>query len=308
MSEKSIELENKVPLLDIKGRATYLIINFIILSLSYSPALLFKGICWSIFQLTYLFGAKQKRIVRNNVKFIFDLPEHSSFSKNFVKQVIRHQIYSALESFRFIKRHEDFEFSGLDEFEENLRMCGNKGVVAIAAHVGAWELLGRVAPAISARMNKDFYAVAKPSKNSGMSMVLNEIRNENGTKVLWTGQSSLVRDMIKVLESGHILGMVMDQKPKNRIGPEVSFYGKKTSFVPGPATVALKTGASTFSFHCVREGFQKYRLVTACLEPVGNDLESRTAFYASEIERVIKLYPEQWCWNYKRWNFKEESI
>jgi lauroyl/myristoyl acyltransferase len=22
---------------------------------------------------------------------------------------------------------------------------------------------------------------------------------------------------------------------------------------------------------------------------------------ASEIERVIRLYPEQWCWNYKRW-------
>jgi KDO2-lipid IV(A) lauroyltransferase len=305
LSTKSFELENEIPFLDIKGRATYIAIKGIIFFLSYIPDLFFKILCWSFYLLLMIFGKKQKEIIRKNVMFIYDLPAHSSFSKNFVKQVIKHQVYSSLESFRFLKRYDTFEFSGLDEFKENLEACGDKGVVAIAAHIGAWELLARITPS---QTKKTFYAVAKPSKNTGMSKVLNDIRNENGTELLWSGQSSLARDMQKVLKEGHILGMVMDQKPKKRQGPEVEFLGRKTTFVAGPATMSMKTNAETFSFFCVREGYLKYRLVTSHLRDVGDDLNSRTQRYATEIERVIKLYPEQWCWNYRRWNLEEEKI
>ena len=47
----------------------------------------------------------------------------------------------------------------------------------------------------------------------------------------------------------------------------------------------------------------RYRVVSNVLLNKGHGIEGEqvTQIMASEIERVIKLYPEQWVWNYKRW-------
>ena len=53
----------------------------------------------------------------------------------------------------------------------------------------------------------------------------------------------------------------------------------------------------------VSEGPMRYRVSNVLLNK-GHGIESEqevTQIMATEIERVIKLYPEQWVWNYKRW-------
>ena len=303
MTTKSIDLENEIPILDLKGRLTYIVIKAILWFFWFMPKPLFKAFCFVAYRLAYQFSQKQKKIISRNINFIYKLPPHSNFSKSFVRQVMKHQVYSSLESFRFIKKYDQFEFSGLEDFKKNLDSCGENGVVAITGHLGAWELLARITPL---QTSKEFYAVAKPSKNSGMSKVLNEIRNENGTEILWSGQSSLLRDMSKVLKDGNMLALVMDQKPKNRQGPSVNFLGIETTFVAGPATLTTKLGSSTFAFFCMREGFCKYRLFTSNMTDLSMDLRERTQSYASKIEEMIRVYPEQWCWNYRRWTLKEK--
>ena len=102
------------------------------------------------------------------------------------------------------------------------------------------------------------------------------------------------------------VGFVMDQKPEGRKGPVVSFFGVPTAFVSGPATMAARLGCGVVSIFCLREGPFRYRLVSRLLlgHAHGETDEQRlTERFAAEIESVVRAYPEQWTWNYKRWRF-----
>lgn len=299
-----VGVETHLTKADLKSWVSYKICRLVIFVLGLVPDFLFKIICFCSVKVSLILAVKQKAIIKRNINFIYNLPCHSSFARRFVGQVMEHQVVSALESFRFIHRADQFEFSGVKELSDNIEKCGSLGILAVTAHLGGWELLARVT---AAQTSLNFFAVAKPSANRGVNKALEEMRNANGARIIWTSQGSMARDFLKVLRSGHILAFVMDQKPKNRVGPVVNFMGKRTSFVSGPAKFTLRAGAATLAFFCVREGYQRYRIISSKLTNEDDDLASITQNYTSEIERVIKLYPEQWCWNYRRWNFSEDN-
>ena len=72
------------------------------------------------------------------------------------------------------------------------------------------------------------------------------------------------------------------------------------------ATLARRHDCAVISILGAREGPFHYRLVSRELVPTGHgekDEHALTQLMASEIERVIRLYPEQWSWNYRRWSF-----
>jgi KDO2-lipid IV(A) lauroyltransferase len=125
-----------------------------------------------------------------------------------------------------------------------------------------------------------------------------------GTHVLWTDKKSLLRDMLKALKNGESVGFVMDQKPEGRQGPLVTFLGVPTEFVSGPGQMTAKTGCGVVSIFCLREGPFKYRILSEMLAAPGVAMADEavlTQRMADAITRVVRLYPEQWTWNYKRW-------
>jgi KDO2-lipid IV(A) lauroyltransferase len=112
--------------------------------------------------------------------------------------------------------------------------------------------------------------------------------------------------MLAALRHGDWLSFVMDQKPIGRQGPEVDFFGHKVAFVSGPAAMSIKTGAPILAVYCFRIGPARYRLKWEVIDPQGTKktVDTLTAELAHSIEGAIRLYPEQWCWNYKRWKFR----
>lgn len=296
-------LENQLAPLSLRGWFSYQVMKLFVAFIARAPRPIFyltvSLLTWLVY---YLDRGGRKRIL-SNVRFIYGQPPHAKFSKDFVKQCYRHQVTSALETLRYSQKPDDFVVHGLEDLQKNFKRAEGKGIVAVTAHLGSWELLAAVSPPVCP---VGFYGLAKPSRNSGASRILNEIRQFSGTRILWTGQSSLAKDMFKVLKGGHVLGMVMDQKPKGRVGPEVDFMGKITPFVSGPATMAERTGACHMSFFCVREGPMRYRVLSSFLNPASESgVFEYTQLYASEIEKAVRMYPEQWLWNYKRWNYEE---
>ena len=244
-----------------------------------------------------------------NVEKIYDLPRHSEFSQNFARQVMQHQIESGIESLiscRASETKDPVNVSGLPELRQTIAELkkGEKGIVVITGHLGMWEL---VAKYCAQAAGETFNAVAKPSKSPAVTKYMDETRNKMNTNVLWTDRKTLLKDMMGTLKKGQILGFVMDQKPDSRKGPEVDFFGLPTTFVSGPAKIASRMKSPVLGVFCMREGPWQYRIVhKVILEPnlEGTDELGLTQSMASEIERVIKLYPEQWVWNYKRWRFQ----
>jgi KDO2-lipid IV(A) lauroyltransferase len=256
-----------------------------------------------ILAVAWPFLGKERRRAQENVHRVFGLPPGTHFARLFERQVFHHQIVGTLETLRMVQQDGVAEVEGVEELRAVVARAesGGKGVIVITGHLGSWELcageIARVTP-------RTFHVLAKPSRYRAATAFLDRMRRRMHVDVFWTDKKTLLRDMLGALRSGDLVGFVMDQKPEGRKGPVVPFCGLPTEFVSGPATVSIKTGAPIVSIFCMREGAFRYRVLARELFPAAHGLKDElelTRAMAAEIERVIRLYPEQWTWNYKRW-------
>lgn len=250
------------------------------------------------------FAGDELRKIYVNTNRLYGPYPFGKRSSVFARRVMRHQVVSAMEIVRASYNPDILKVSGCKELSSLLKSFPDgQGIVGITGHVGSWDLS---AAFIVREGSRKFSALAKPAQFPVITGVLEDLRNRFGTNVIWTDSRSVLKEMLKVINSGNILGFVMDQKPEGRVGPTVDFFGYKTAFVAGPAKIAIRTGCSVIAVFCVREGPWKYRVLSRELLGANHGVKDEvqaTRIMASEIERVINLYPEQWVWNYKRWRF-----
>ena len=125
-------------------------------------------------------------------------------------------------------------------------------------------------------------------------------------KVLWTDSKTLLRDMMSVAQNKEHLGFVMDQRPGKRQGghPSVFLGIPETNIVPGPVLMATRKNMPVYGVYMLRIGMCEYRMYVNEILPPGHGEtnEARVAqLMADDMSRMIRLYPEQWSWNYRRW-------
>jgi len=245
--------------------------------------------------------------VRRNIEKIYLLPTHSGFARMFARQVFSSQIVCAVESLREVFRPGSLVLEGESELATFIARAEaqGRGHMLVTGHLGAWELCALVGRRVA---TKPLHVLAKPARRRAITLFLDRFRSRMKAKVLWTDRKTILREMLGVLKAGGGLGFVMDQKPEGRVGPEVDFMGLSTPFVSGPATLAVRTNCAVISIFCVRTGPRRYRVVTRELLASGHgetDQKKVTQLCAREIERVVRLYPEQWAWTYRRWKFAE---
>lgn len=278
-------------------------LNFLMLILSYLPRHAVTGLAYLISQLIYFRAKKFSRRIFMNTQMVYGIPSHSYFAKQFVWQIISHQVICAFETFRIIYRKRGFRVIGLEELQSQIERAEGQGFghMIITGHVGSWEMVALFGRSVS---QKPFHVLAKPSRSKAMTLYLERLREKMGTPVLWNHRKNLIREILSALRRGESVGFVMDQKPEGRKGPIVDFFGRPTPFVGGPAALAIKTKCAVVAVFCLREGPMEYRLLTRTLLAGGHDFEDEVKLsqvMAQEIEGVIRAYPEQWLWNYKRW-------
>ena len=268
------------------------------------PSWLIAGLLPGAVRLIETLAVKDVSRLERNVARIYGLPRHSSFATTFRRQVIAHQLATALETMRIIRQPSRVQLIGMDELRDLVAKSGAElgktPLIFVTAHLGSWELCAATAAtAFGGRL----HVLAKPPKVRGARLWLERLRSKMQVRVLWTDSRTLLREMIGALRRGEALGFVMDQKPEGRRGPIVPFFGIPTAFVSGPAAMAIKADCPVVSIFCLREGPWRYRIVSDALRVAGDQRDelALTAAMAAAIESAIRTYPEQWTWNYKRW-------
>ena len=85
-------------------------------------------------------------------------------------------------------------------------------------------------------------------------------------------------------------------------------FGTSARFPQGPFSLASQRNAPMLAVNVMREGYKKYRiLITQLPQPHANanrkeSVEMLAQAFASELERVLTLYPEQWFNYFEFWN------
>jgi len=193
------------------------------------------------------------------------------------------------------------------EWTENERLLLEKalargrGVVFVSGHVGNWELLARRV----ALAGLPASTIAKESTDWRLTRIVERFRMRGRVESIWRGQPGAAKRMLRVLKSGGILGLLIDQDTAVQ-SVYVPFFGRPASTPRAAADLALRTGAAVVVGFCQRKEDGRYRLSMKEISPLqtgdsNKDVAALTQVLTAEIEGAIRRTPEQWVWMHPRW-------
>jgi lauroyl/myristoyl acyltransferase len=135
-----------------------------------------------------------------------------------------------------------FNFPGQGEFRE--AMAQGKGLVLALPHMGNWDVAG----AWAAANNYHLITVAERLRPESLFDRFVAYRRELGMEVvpLTGGQKPPLDVMAERLRQGWAVALLAERDLSAR-GVEVRFFGGRTRMPPGPALLALSTGAPLFA-------------------------------------------------------------
>jgi KDO2-lipid IV(A) lauroyltransferase len=175
-----------------------------------------------------------------------------------------------------------------------------KGALAVTAHLGNWELMGKFMTV--AVPSRTCLMLAKENKYAEVSRLTERIRLGMDMQVLFVSEKSGIKSIMKNLHKDTLIGLVADQKSAGRAGPRAQFFGLETDFVSGPQRLAMKFSLPLLLCYAIRTGPLRYQILFTRLESTSSDsLESFTQSMAAEFESSIRKHPTQWTWDYKKW-------
>jgi KDO2-lipid IV(A) lauroyltransferase len=175
-----------------------------------------------------------------------------------------------------------------------------KGGIYITAHFGNWELLGCIAPYIGLPV----YAIARPIENPFVDSYLNKMRQITGQKII--PKKEAASGVMDILENGEFLSFLVDQNAGER-GIFVDFFGKPASTTRTVALLSLKTGIPIIPVYGYRmKGFKYKVVIEDPIYPVDTgdptaDITSITQTLTRRVEEWVRMYPEQYLWQHRRW-------
>jgi Kdo2-lipid IVA lauroyltransferase/acyltransferase len=185
-------------------------------------------------------------------------------------------------------------YDGLDNFQTAL--ARGRGVLVSTAHLGNWELSAFA----HAWMTAPMHIVVRPLDNPRLDIFVERYRALSGNHII--EKKDAARGILKALKSGEAVGILIDQNTTLDQGVFVDFFGKKACAGTAFAKLAHHSGAAVVpGFALWSEGEQRYILRFYPEIPMSGDVAEDTQRIQSQLESVIRQYPDQWLWIHRRW-------
>ncbi len=239
----------------------------------------------------------------------FENLEQTNFSvtepkSQFFVEMLFSRFIQYLETMYELARPGSCVIENKQEFKEFMHVNSHpgKGALAVTAHLGNWELMGKIMAEVVA--DRTCLMLAKKNKYAEVSRLVERMRVDMGMGVLFVDEKSGIKRIMKNLHADTLVGLVADQKSASRAGPKATFFGVETDFVSGPQRLSKKFKIPLVFCYAIRTGPLKYRVEFSKLEPADfENLETYTQAMAQQFEVAIKSHPKQWVWDYKKWVF-----
>lgn len=190
---------------------------------------------------------------------------------------------------------------GTGKLDEGLSR--GKGVIALTAHIGNWELLASY-----------FRFLGYPGKLVGRRIYYDRydrflvtLRESALVRTIYRDEA--VRLVLEELRKNHVIGMSADQDIDSLEGIFVPFFGHHAWTPIAPAKIALASGAAIVPMYMIHEE-GRYRLFIEDpiwpmrSQPKDVAIRQMTTAWCKVVEQMIRRYPDQWAWNHDRWKTK----
>lgn len=180
------------------------------------------------------------------------------------------------------------------EYLEAARDAGMGAIYALP-HMGNWE----AAAPVSGQIGMPVVAVAEVLGNQRITEWFTAMRAEYGIEiVLATGGREVMRRLEAAIADNKAVALLSDRDLKGR-GMKVEFFGEVTTLPPGPATLAIRTGAPLLPVGCLFTDDGYKVVINPAIEVPEHGTKTEkvaamTQSLAEHFERTIREAPTQW--------------
>jgi KDO2-lipid IV(A) lauroyltransferase len=255
--------------------------------------------------LAYHLDRRHIRIGMRNLQIAF--PERSDAGR---RQILRESYlnlgrsgaeYIRLAGFFHSRLKNRVTYAGLDHLHEAQRKHPGKGVLALSAHIGNFELL---APA-HAMHGFPTSLVHHTQRFVAGETLLTFVRERSGVHIIRKHKAA--REVLRTLRRGEVIGIPFDQNAKRSEAVWVPFFGELAATPSGLARLAMLSGAPVHPVFIVRQPDGRSHVIEISFEiepqltaDAAADVLENTRRYQKAVEDAVRKYPSQWLWTHRR--------
>ena len=171
-------------------------------------------------------------------------------------------------------------------------------VISLTAHVGNWDLAGRLLARNSARPTHVVVAVEEARALESWLR-----RDGDGVRFVPRSAPTISLGLMAALRRGEAVALQGDRALGNRGDVPVPFFGRPAPFPVGPFRLASASAAPVVPAFCTLDAGHRYTVTV--LEPLvvkpGGEEEALRA-WVSLLEGVVRARPTQWFNFFDIWN------
>ena len=183
-----------------------------------------------------------------------------------------------------------------DDVERAIRPAG--GFISPSAHVGNWELAGRL---LAGRTARTTHVVVAEEEARELERWVR--RDGNGVRFVTRSRPTISLELVAALRRGEVVAVQGDRALGTRGDVLIPFFGKPAPFPLGPFLLASAVGVPMVPAFCLLGA--DYRYTVKVVEPMsvlrGGEEEAARAWVAV-LENVVREHPTQWFNFFDIWN------
>jgi lauroyl/myristoyl acyltransferase len=172
------------------------------------------------------------------------------------------------------------------------------GFISPSAHVGSWELAGRL---LAGRTARTTHVVVAEEEARDLERWVR--REGEGVRFASRSRPTISLELVAALRRGEVVAVQGDRALGTRGDVLIPFFGKPAPFPLGPFLLASAVGVPLVPAFCLLDA--AYRYTVTVIEPLsvprGAETEAARAWVAV-LESVVREHPTQWFNFFDIWN------
>lgn len=262
--------------------------------------------------ILYIFSSRTRNKILHNLELAYNHKIIPKEKNQLAKKVLQNFGKNWAELFFCAgpskkRSWKEISVEGIENLDAALK--SEKGIIAISAHIGNYALIGT----ILSSLGYDFCTVVRDLKTKAGSMAYHKSRRLIELPSIPTfPEKQFYKNALKILRNNGALCLISDEN-KRHGGIFVDFFGRNASTAPGPAGLALRTGAKIIPVFMIRNSDDSQKIVIEKeinwkkTDDPEKDIKNITAGFTAVIEKYVRTYPDQWLWTNFRWRTQPEG-
>ncbi len=183
---------------------------------------------------------------------------------------------------------------------------GDEGFIILSSHVGNYEMAGYTFTATEKAYNALVYGGEAPSVMENRRRIF---AKRNIRMIPTSDDMSHIFEMNNALADGQIVSIPADRIFGSSRSVECQLLGAKANLPLGPFALATQREVNTIAIFVMKEAAYRYTVYIRSVEadPKLKRNERTAALaqsFATELETILKKYPEQWYNYFEFWGVK----